>query len=115
MDGLEGFTPSSLFNFREKGDAWITPFGRVADGVTLPSCVGVAGCAEPLERALVPLVEERPLNLGSLDTMADLMDAFSSIRCQPRHGAAWNFAQLNDAVFIASWLVEGTVYLFVVF
>lgn len=55
----------------------------------------MVGCAEPLERELGALVEERPPNLGSLDTMADLMGAFSSIRCQQRHGGAWNYAQLK--------------------
>lgn len=40
---------------------------------------------EPLDKGVVPPTEERPPNLGSLDTMADLMDAFSSIRCQERH------------------------------
>lgn len=83
--GLEGVAPSFLCHFREKGEARITPFGRVPRGVLLPSWVGVVGCVEPLDKGLVPPTEERPPNLGSLDTMADLMDAFSSIRCQQRH------------------------------
>lgn len=87
--GLEGIVPSSLFHFKEKGEARITPFGRGPGEAVLPSWVGVVGCVEPLDKGLTPPFEERPPNLGSLDTMANLMGAFSSIRCQQRHGGAW--------------------------
>lgn len=80
--GLGGFVPSSFFHLREKGEARIAPFGCVPGGVVLPSWEGVVGCAEPLHMGVAPPDEERPPNLGSLDTMADLMGAFSSIRCQ---------------------------------
>lgn len=109
--------PSSLLHFREKGEARIIPLGCVPGGVVFPSWVGVAGWVEPFVRGLVPPVEERPPNLGSLDTMADLMSAFSSIRCQQRHGGALNYAQLSYAVksiFTASLLGQETVQLFVV-
>lgn len=95
--GLEGVAPPSFFHFREKGEDRSAPFGRVPGGVVLPSCERVADCEDPLVRGLVPLLEERPPNLGSLDTMADLTGAFSSIRCQQRHGGAWNYSQLNYA------------------
>lgn len=78
--------PSSFFHFMENGDARITPFGRVPGGVVLPSCTGVGGCVEPFGKGLEPLVEERPPNLGNLDTIVDLMGALSSIRRQQRHG-----------------------------
>lgn len=93
--GLGGVVPSSFFHFSEKGEARIKPFGRVAGGVVLPSWVGVVVCVEPLDKGLAPPVEERPPNLGSLDTMADLMGAFSSIRCQQRHGGTLNHTQLG--------------------
>lgn len=83
--GLEGVTPVSFFHFREKGDAPSAPFGRVPGGVVFPSCEVVVDCWDPLVRGLVPLLVDRPPNLGSLDTMADLIGAFSSIRCQQRH------------------------------
>lgn len=93
--GLERVVPSSLFHFREKGEARIIPFGRVPGGAVLPSWECVVGCVEPLDKGLAQPVEERPPNLGSLDTMADLMGAFSSIRCQQRHGGTLKHTQLG--------------------
>jgi len=55
----------------------------------------VVGCVEPLDKGLAAPVDERPPNLGSLDTMADLICDFSSIRCQKRHGGTWNHTQLG--------------------
>lgn len=77
---------SSLFHFSENGDARTALFGHIAGGLVLPSWAGVTGCAEPLDKGLVPPPEQRPPNFGNLDTMADLKGAFFSMRCQEWHG-----------------------------
>lgn len=83
---MEVVIPSSFFNLREKGEARIIPFLRVPEELLFPSWLGVVGFVEPLDKGFVPPTEERPPNLGNLDTMADLMGSFFSIRCQQRHG-----------------------------
>lgn len=86
--------PSSLFHFRENGDVRMAPLGHVG-GLVLPSWAGVAGCAEPLDNGPVPPAEQRPPNFGNLDTMADLKEAFFSMRCQRWHGETGNPTHLG--------------------
>lgn len=74
---IAGLLPSSLLHFREKGEARGGPWGLLWAGET--------GCAEPLDRGVAPPPEQRP-NLGNLETMADLKEAFSSMRRQQWHG-----------------------------
>lgn len=48
------------------------------------------GCVDPLGKGLVLPLDERPPNLGNLDTMADLKAAVVSIRCPQWHKCVWS-------------------------
>lgn len=96
--------PSSLFHLGGKGEVWTAPFGPAAGGLLPPSRAGVAGCAEPLDTGPPPPPEQRPPNLGNLDTMADLRDAFLSMGRREWHGetgkptrvGGWETAKVNE-------------------
>lgn len=82
--GLEGSTdpPLSFLHFMEKEEALTTPFG-LAGGFLLS---WVSTVWVPLGRGeLVPLTGRAP-NLGSLETMEDLLRTFCSISKQQSHG-----------------------------
>lgn len=103
--------PSSLFHFSVNGDARVAPFGHIAGGLVCPSWAGVTGCADPLDKGLAPLPEQRPPNVGNLDTMTDLKDALFSMRCQEWHeetakhaqlGRRWKTEKANEEAFKAN-------------
>ena len=79
---VPGLPQASLLHFREKEGLRTSPFRGVAVAGVLVSWLGRVDCGEPLGREFAPPVEERPPNLGSLDTMAVPTDGFSSIRRQ---------------------------------
>lgn len=53
----------------------------------------MVGCVDPLGEELVAPFDERPPNLGSLDTMADLKAAVVSIRRPQWHECVWGHAK----------------------
>lgn len=74
--------PLSFLHFMEKEEALTTPFG-LAGGFLLS---WVSAVWVPLGRGeLVPLTGRAP-NLGSLETMEDLLRTFCSISKQQSHG-----------------------------